>query len=84
MRQVTMWTSAFAFLSVVGAAVAQGVSEQISPSAPPPPGCIGSFNGNFEVQVRNPIAKRDPPIQVSPYAHWFPSTKGSLNDTLSS
>ncbi|KAH8902112.1 hypothetical protein BR93DRAFT_860221, partial [Coniochaeta sp. PMI_546] len=58
-----MKSAAITFLSVVGSAAAQAVTAQISPSAPPPPGCTGSFNGNFEVQVRNPLARRDSPIQ---------------------
>jgi hypothetical protein len=61
-----MKTTAVAFLSVVGYAAAQGVSAAISPSAPPPPGCTGTFDGNFEVQVRKPLSKKDLPVQVSP------------------
>lgn len=61
-----MRTTAFALLSVVGAAAAQGVTEQIAPTAPSPPGCTGSFNGTFEVQVRAAVSKRDPPVEVSP------------------
>jgi hypothetical protein len=61
---VRMKTTALTFLSVVGSVAAQGVAEQISPSSPPPPGCTESFDGNFEVQIRNPLAKRGPAIEV--------------------
>ncbi|KAB5518883.1 hypothetical protein GE09DRAFT_506242 [Coniochaeta sp. 2T2.1] len=56
-----MKVTGIALLSVVGSAAAQAVTEQISPSSPPPPGCTETFDGNFEVQVRNPVAKRDSP-----------------------
>jgi hypothetical protein len=55
----SMKTVALALLSVVGSTVAQGVTQAVAPSASPPPGCDENYQGNFEVQVIQPLAKRD-------------------------
>ncbi|KAJ9149219.1 hypothetical protein NKR19_g5753 [Coniochaeta hoffmannii] len=78
-----MKATAFAFLSVVGSAAAQAVTAQISPTSPPPPGCTGNFDGNFEIQVRNPLAKRDRPVQKNDKRQNQCSSEGTLVAALS-
>lgn len=55
----SMKTVALALLSVLGSTAAQGVTQSVAPSASPPPGCVENYPGNFEVQVIQPMSKRD-------------------------
>jgi hypothetical protein len=53
-------TFALAALAAVAYAAPQGVTVDITPTAPAPAGCTGSYNGQFEITVINgTTAKRD-------------------------
>lgn len=53
-------TFALAALAAVAYAAPQGVTGDITPTAPAPPGCTGSYNGQFEITIINgTTAKRD-------------------------
>ena len=43
-------------------AIAQAVTDSIAPSAPAPPGCTPSFDGKFEIHIK----QLNPPKEVAP------------------
>lgn len=43
----------------VALAAPQGVTEKVTPTGSAPPGCTGSFDGNFEITVTKPQEKED-------------------------
>ena len=55
--------SALSFLVLAATALAspapQGVTSAIAPSASPSAGCQSSYDGQFQVTVIKPLAKRD-------------------------
>jgi len=57
---------ALAILAALGSAAAQGVTENISPTAPAPAGCTSSVSGKFEIAIveLGDKRKRDEVVQV--------------------
>jgi len=49
-------------LAAATSAIAQAVTDSIAPSAPAPPGCTPSFDGKFEIHIK----QLNPPKEVAP------------------
>lgn len=50
----------------VGAALAQGITEDIAPQGGSPPGCKANYDGKFEITIGQAISgKRQAPVRTT-------------------